>query len=118
MLDLTRIPAIPGFFSEEPRRFRLYLKFLHHFAQDIMQPVARDDRVHTEYVPSQIVTEYLREQTFKDGKLDGIMYGSVASPGKRNVVLFLEDLEPERSIYMPSPFVPLRFIQAKTVKID
>ncbi len=118
LLDLSRIPAVPGFFSEEPRRLRLYLSFLHYFADDIMQPVARDDRVHTEYVPSQVVTEFLREHTFEVGKLDGVVYGSVASPGKRNVVLFLEDLDPEQSWYMPKTAIPLRFIRAKNVKLD
>lgn len=117
ILDLTKIPPVPGVFSSKDRRTRLYLSFLHHFALDIMQPVARDDRVHTEYVPSQVVTEFLREHSFNAGQLDGVMYGSVVSPGKRNIVLFIEDLEPKDSPYGLSPPLPLRFLRAKTVKL-
>lgn len=116
LLDLSKIPPVPGFFSDEPLRRRLHLSFLHYFANEIMQPVARDDRVHTEYVPSQVVTEFLREHEFEAGRLDGVMYGSVASPGKRNVVLFLEDLEPEQSYYKKIR-VPLNFLRAKNVKL-
>ncbi|MBI6566551.1 HEPN-associated N-terminal domain-containing protein [Pseudomonas synxantha] len=118
ILDLSRIPPVPGIFSDEPRRLRLYLSFLHHFASDIMQPVARDDRVHTEYVPSQIVTEYLREHEFSEGKLDGIMYGSVASPRKRNLVIFIEDIEPAFNFFQQRASAPLKFIKAKNVNID
>lgn len=72
-----------------------------------MQPVARDDRIHTDYVPSQVVTEFLREHKFEAGSLDGIMYGSVAAPGKRNLVLFLDTLEPPGKIWGNTPALPL-----------
>lgn len=119
LLDLSILPAIPGIFSEEPYRRRLLLSFLHYFTNEIMQPVARDDRVHTEYVPSQVVTEFFRDYPFESGRLDGIMYGSVAAPkqGKRNVVLFLDNLEPERSTYSPRVEIPLRFLRAQTVRL-
>ena len=119
LLDLANLPDIPGFFSEEPPRRRLLLSFLHFFTKEIMRPVARDDRVHTEYVPSQVVTEFLRDFAFESGRIDGIMYGSVASPkpGKRNVVLFLDDLEPEQDHYPPKVDVPLKFMRAMMVRL-
>lgn len=118
ILDLTKVPPIPGFFSDTSRNRRLHLQFIHYFIHDIMQPVARDDRIHTDYVPSQVVTEFLREHKFETGSLDGIMYGSVAAPGKRNLVLFLETLEPPRKIWGNTPTLPLRYLRAKLVSAD
>lgn len=87
VLDLRTLPEVPGIFSSSSRDRRLTLRFLHHFRDDIMQPIARDDRVHIDYLPSQVVTEFIRDFDFKGGKVDGIAYGSTASGGW-NVALF------------------------------
>ena len=42
-------------FSDVSRTQALTLRFLHNFAADIMQPVDRDQRVHIDYLPSQVV---------------------------------------------------------------
>lgn len=88
ILDLSDLPSIPGIFSGVQRRDRLGLVFLHGFTEAIISPVARDDRAHVDYVPSQIVTEYFRANPIDRITLDGIRYPSVAHPGGRNVVLF------------------------------
>lgn len=58
VLDLTKLPPKPGYFADTRRDSAMQLSFLNHFAHEIMQPVARDNLVHVDYVPSQIVTEY------------------------------------------------------------
>lgn len=42
------------------RRQRQPLIFLGAFASAVSEPFERDDRIHIEYVPTQIVTEWLR----------------------------------------------------------
>lgn len=93
ILDLRDLPPIPGFFSSADRNFALKLYFLHDFANDIMKPVARDNRVHVDYLPSQVVTEFMRDFAFEAGKLDGIAYGSTVHPKGWNVALFLGPVE-------------------------
>lgn len=88
VLDLRRLPEVPGFFGNMHRSNRLGLKFLHSFAADIMAPVARDDHAHIEYLPSQVVTEFMRDHDFEGGRIDGIAYGSTVHPGGWNVALF------------------------------
>lgn len=88
VLDLRKLPMVPGIFSSSSREDRLTLRFLHHFRDDIMRPVARDRRTHIDYLPSQVVTEFIRDFSFKEGKLDGIAYGSTISGGW-NVALFV-----------------------------
>lgn len=57
ILDLVNMPNTPGFFSAADRMDRLTLGFLHQFAKLIVQPVPRDDRVHIDYIPTQIFSE-------------------------------------------------------------
>jgi RES domain-containing protein len=88
ILDLRELPEVPGVFSDSERDDRLALKFLHNFATDVMQPIARDQRVHVDYLPSQVVTEFMRDYPFKDGAIDGVAYGSTVHPAGWNVALF------------------------------
>lgn len=61
VLDLTRIPEAPGFFARIPDRQewnRHEALFFQEFVKDLTQPIERDDRVHLEYVPTQVIVEY------------------------------------------------------------
>lgn len=93
ILDLRRLPGLQGVFSNAQRQDRLALRFLHHFADDIMTPVERDQRVHVEYLPSQVVTEFVRDYPFEGGKVDGIAYGSTVNRRGWNVALFAGAVE-------------------------
>lgn len=88
LLDLSKLPPIPGFFGRCSRSRRLKLAFLHDFTRDIVKPVPRDDRVHVDYLPTQVFTEYLRDIEFGSVKLDGIRYPSATGSAGTNVVLF------------------------------
>ena len=93
VLDLTDIPAIPLLFEYDPEggkyESRRALTFLHHVAEQMAQPAARDDRVHVDYVPTQIVTEFLRSRvTWEGSRIDGIRYRSSAHPDHASYALF------------------------------
>jgi hypothetical protein len=111
VLDLRQLPDVPGYFSDVGRNDRLALRFLQHFAYDIMTPVDRDQKVHVDYLPSQVVTEYFRDFIFKTGPLDGIAYGSTVHLKGWNVALFADNVdlgleEPQRA---PPPAPWLHF---------
>ena len=76
ILDLTDIPK--PLFWEHSQDYREQLSFLHTFSKEICKPAAKDDKNHTEYVPTQVFTEYLRFVFKYYGKesLDGIKYRS------------------------------------------
>jgi hypothetical protein len=92
VLDLTRIPAIPGLFDSYHREGRCAIKFLHDMVDDLSAPVVKDGREHIEYVPTQIISEYMRHcyrhPTY--GVVRGILYESVKKRGKTCCVLFFE----------------------------
>lgn len=94
VLDLANLPDIPGLFYEIPDSMeynpRPVLQFLHHVSWEISQPVARDGREHIEYVPSQVVTEFVRSRNMEAGRIDGIRYPSAVHPGNASYVLFAD----------------------------
>ena len=89
VLDLTNVPAVPSLFSPS-RYLRPTLSFLCSFVTDLSKPIKKDDRVHTEYVPTQIVTEYFRYSFHRDGgpPIRGILYPSSRAKGGTACVLF------------------------------
>ena len=93
ILDLTKIPPVPSIFEEIPEtmefRPRQVLGFLNHVVDEMSRPIERDDRVHIEYVPTQVVTEFIRSQVLFGGTpIDGIKYPSAVHPGRSCYVLF------------------------------
>lgn len=101
LLDLANLPPLPGFFSNASRLSRLTLGFLREFAELIVQPVPRDDRVHIDYIPTQVFTEFLRDHMFEGGPIDGLRYSSATGKKGANVVLFAGPQDVEGAIEKP-----------------
>lgn len=95
ILDLTDLPAPPSPFHEIPDSYeydpRPRLLFLRRISEEISKPIARDDRTHIEYVPTQVITEYVRSAIKVDGRrVDGVRYRSSRNPDGTALVLFAE----------------------------
>jgi len=95
MFDFSNLPNIPGFFAEIPDSQMWSWRdaqFFHDLIKDFSRPIARDDRVHIEYIPTQVVTEYCRlayHEEHKSGSLGGIIYPSARSR-REALVLFAD----------------------------
>lgn len=110
ILDLAGVPPVPSLFQAIPDSLeyspRQVIGFLAHVSREMSRLIARDDRVHIEYVPTQVVTEYVRfRPTRENAKVDGIKYPSSTNPGHVSYVffatqenLFLEVNESESSL--------------------
>lgn len=93
ILDLTEIPPMPSLFAvisdSSDFRPRVVLSFLNHVADEMSKPVQRDDRVHIEYIPPQVVTEFVRSKLTREGAhVDGIKYRSAVHPEYASYVIF------------------------------
>lgn len=76
-LDLLAAKPIPSIFDMTARRDRTWLRFLAEFADDLAQPI--NPRISPiEYIPTQIITEYVRDhvRTPDDRQVDAIRYRS------------------------------------------
>lgn len=89
LLNLAHLPSFPGLFSPLDRRERLALRFLHRFAGEITKPVTGDATVKLDYIPTQALTEFLRDFPFRSGSIDGICYPSATGARGSNAVLFV-----------------------------
>ncbi|SIN14366.1 RES domain-containing protein [Micromonospora cremea] len=85
MLNLAALPAVPSIFTESGRESYYDLRFLHDFGADLRKPVVLDGREHIDYVPTQVVTEYLRWMSPE--QVDGILSSSSQNEGT-NCVIF------------------------------
>ena len=82
---------VPSLFDSTARTQRPWRLFLQRFAQEVAQPVLADSG-DIEYVPTQIVTEFVRhELRYYDGSpVRGIRYRSAARPAGVSWVLFVD----------------------------
>jgi hypothetical protein len=121
MLDLTELPPVPSIFDAGSRDLRNGIGFLHGFVDDLVQPIVRDGREHIEYVPTQIVTEYIRHRfrTEDEEPLQGILYQSSKCPTGVACVLFIDGTNcgvPTEAWREPEQV--LRFLEDQTEVLD
>lgn len=108
VIDLSKLPSVPSYFDRNKRRRYEDTFFLRHFVNDLTKPIERDEKVHIDYVPTQIVTEFFRYMG--KGKIDGIIYPSSRNPGYTAMVLFYDHYESLRNL----EFLP-ETLKTKTV---
>jgi hypothetical protein len=87
LVDFTALPEIPSLFDVQNREKRNVIGFLSAFIKDLSNPVKPDDQVHIEYIPTQVVTEFLKVKL----GVHGIVYGSVKNPGHKCTVIFADN---------------------------
>jgi hypothetical protein len=90
-LDLADLPVVPSVFDQFARSRRPWVKFLRRFAVEIARPVS-SDAGPVEYVPTQIFTEFLRDEVLDhDGnRIEAIRYPSAVRHGGMCWVLFVD----------------------------
>jgi hypothetical protein len=90
VVDLTTLPPEPSIFDLDKLPLRQARSFIKAFSNSISQPVQKDGSEHIDYVPSQVVCEYLAQAfELEPGiPLGGLIYKSAANPGGKNLVLF------------------------------
>ena len=118
LVDLTKLPQLPSIFKLEDREKRGKLIFLYHFKDEVLKPVNKNGQEHIGYIPTQVVSEYIRIMLPKMEKcqIDGIAYPSERSPGGDCYALFHE--APTRSQSYPTKSEVLRLIDSKDLLIS
>lgn len=95
LVDLTNLPTIPSIYDEKNNKYRDTIFFLKEFLEDISKPINPSDS-SIEYVPTQIVTEYIKFNPAL--KADGIVYPSSRNKSLENIVLFKNQEESLRDL--------------------
>ena len=89
LLDLRKRPYV-SIFDLQKGHLNEWCQFMSDFIADFQRPVTHDGKEHFEYIPTQVVTEYLRSALRGTDALDGIIYSSVKNKGGQCVVLFAD----------------------------
>jgi len=90
VFDLTEFPPEPSIFDIGNKSHRDTRKLIEAFSLSISTPVPKNGSEHIDYVPSQVVCEYLA-QAFElrpCSTLGGLIYASAVHEGGKNLVLF------------------------------
>lgn len=93
LIDFTKIPTINLF---DPKQLKDYylITFLHDFIKDLSQPIHHNNKIHIEYVPTQVLTEFFRYiHPHHKKSIDGIIYPSSKDKKGKAVVLFMDNKE-------------------------
>jgi len=101
VIDLTHPPVLPSIFDTGRKQDREESLFIHDFVEAISARVTKDDREHIDYVPSQVVCEYLAQvfEPSPDQRLAGLIFPSSVQPGGKNLVVFPSGERFERTFH-------------------
>lgn len=93
VVDLTALPLVPSLFDRGRRHLRGPIIFLRDFVKDLARPIKKDGREHIDYVPTQVMTEYIRHvfRTATGHRVKGVLYQSTRNGGGKCCVLFVRN---------------------------
>lgn len=80
VVDLTRLPPEPSMFDPELGPMRRQIRFLNKFVEELSERV-EPDHEQIDYVPTQIVTEYLLHVHGGGDRVRGLIYQSSLAEG-------------------------------------
>jgi len=80
VVDLTRLPSEPSMFDPELGSMRRQIRFLNMFVEQLSDRV-QPDHDQIDYVPTQIVTEYLLHVHGGSERVKGLVYQSSVAQG-------------------------------------
>jgi hypothetical protein len=116
ILDLTDVPLISLFDAEREDLYE-WSRFMQAFLKDFSAPVDDRHRVHIDYVPTQVVTEFFRTvATYRDSPIEGILYNSSRDEGGICIVLFMDEhaVEPDPTSLSERDIKLDRYLSEKT----
>lgn len=91
LIDFTKFKGVPSLLDKSSLKNRAVAKFILSFLRDMATPVKPDDKTHLDYIPTQVVTEYLKYVLSGKMPVHGLIYNSVKKPGGKCTVLFVDN---------------------------
>ena len=100
VVDFSKLPKIPSIFGIKDKKRHYLILFLYSFVRDMTKEIIKDGKEHTEYVPTQVVTEYMRYPFNKNrkNKISGIIYPSAQNRSHKSAVFFWDNEESKKEV--------------------
>ncbi|KAF5077220.1 RES domain protein [anaerobic digester metagenome] len=91
MIDFTKQIKVPSIYDQKNSHKRASKRFLERFSSEMALPVNKDGDENIDYVPTQIVSEFIRLMLKHNKKnIDGIIYNSSQHQGGICYALFVD----------------------------
>ncbi len=92
LIDFSLLKWISIFDEGNEKKRETYV-LLYQFIEDLIKPISNDGSQHIDYIPTQVVTEYLKNSFSSElnQEIHGLIYPSTKRKGYKNVVLFFND---------------------------
>lgn len=93
LIDLSKIPDYLGFFEDADYNNQ-QIEFLNDFVKAISKPIDKDGAEHIDYIPTQIITEHLRNihhKLYENEQILGLIYPSSKFKARNSIVIFCEN---------------------------
>lgn len=100
VVDFNKLPTIPSIFGIKDKKKYYLTLFLYSFVRDMTKEIIKDGKEHTEYVPTQVVTEFLRYIFNKNrkNKISGIVYPSSQNKNHKSSIFFWDNEISEKKV--------------------
>ena len=93
MIDFTKPIKVPSIYDQKNSHKRASKRFLESFSSEMALPVNKDGEENIDYIPTQIVSEFIRHiLKHNKKKIDGIIYKSSQHYGGICYALFVDHL--------------------------
>lgn len=95
IIDFSKLPKLPSIFDYTKVRKHYPILFLIELVKDMTKDIEKNGKEHTEYVPTQVVTEFFRYPFNKNRQyhIEGIIYPSSKNKSKSSSVIFWNNAE-------------------------
>ncbi|MBI6118346.1 HEPN-associated N-terminal domain-containing protein [Salegentibacter maritimus] len=90
VIDFNKLPKQPSIFAHNRIKNFYLIKFLYDLVKDFTKDIKKDGKEHIEYVPTQVVTEFLRYPFNNNRKfrIEGLIYPSSKNVNHSSSVIF------------------------------
>jgi hypothetical protein len=123
LIDFSKLKWI-SIFDEDNRHLRESFVLLRKFVSDLSSPISNDGSQHIDYVPTQVVTEYLKNSfSIVDlGEIHGLIYPSSKRNEKNCIVLFftqehLTENHSDKKIFLSLDLTKIKQYPVKDVTV-
>jgi hypothetical protein len=103
IVDLAGLVPVPSIFDHQPYASRPEMRFLHRFAVEISKPMRAHDNPDVDFVPTQVVAEFIRHCIHppdSNEPIEGLRYDSAIQAGGTNLVFFADALNKQPLLEM------------------
>jgi len=100
VINFNRLPSLPSIFDTTKIDKYFIIAFIKRLVRDFTKGISKDGMEHIEYIPTQVVTEYIRYKfnSRRKNKIEGLIYSSSKNSEGNAMVNFWDNEESQKNL--------------------